>query len=119
MNPFVFQVLVILVTGAILVFGSWGSKQMKVEFDPMNLTPKDSYMRMFKGRIVFIRNIVGGICILKFLSKTAKSCHDNQGNEVFLINDTDPGEERGAVALVRRLGCVHMVRGVAVRHRRL
>lgn len=42
-------------TGAILVFGSWGSKQMKVEFDPMNLTPKDSYMRMFKGGIVFIR----------------------------------------------------------------
>ena len=41
--------LVILVTVAILVFGSWGSKQMKVEFDPMNLTPKDSYMRMFKG----------------------------------------------------------------------
>ena len=46
---FIYQVLVILVTGAILVFGSWGSKQMKVEFDPMNLTPKDSYMRMFKG----------------------------------------------------------------------
>ena len=45
------QVLVLLVTGAILVFGSWGSKQMKVEFDPMDLTPKDSYMRLFKGQL--------------------------------------------------------------------
>ena len=49
-SPFTFQVLVILLTGAILVCGSWGSKQMKVEFDPMNLTPKDSYMRIFKEK---------------------------------------------------------------------
>ena len=90
-NPFIFQVLVILVTGAILVFGSWGSKQMKVEFDPMNLTPKDSYMRMFKGGIAFFKKQL--LRAKVFLSKTAKIMpliiRIMQCNEMFLINDTE------------------------------
>ena len=51
--------LVLLVTGGILVFGAWGSKQMKVEFDPFNLTPADSYVKMFKGAVTSKSILVG------------------------------------------------------------
>ena len=43
----IFQLLIILLTAALLSFGIWGSYEIKVEYDVSKLLPEDSYTRDF------------------------------------------------------------------------
>ena len=40
-----FQVIVLLMTATLLGFGGYGTNEIEVKFDPINLIPKNSYLR--------------------------------------------------------------------------
>ena len=44
------QVVVLLITGTLLVFGAWGTNEIEVKFDPFNLLPTGSYLQKYFDR---------------------------------------------------------------------
>ena len=58
-----FQVIVLLMTATLLGFGGYGTHEIEVKFDPINLIPKNSYLRDWFN-VNLLKNPLPEVCNL-------------------------------------------------------